>query len=90
MLSKSDKLKDALNRNMISSFQSNLKPNPVVMCLSILVSCYAYVIYSSNMFIMDILLYGLRTVMCSQTHILHLYFKYSFLYYVLLYPDVKS
>lgn len=90
MLSKSDKLKHALNRNMISSFQNNVKTNPVVMCLSILVSCYTYLIYSTDMFIRGILLCGVYTIMCSQKHILHSYFKYNFSYYATLHPNVKS
>jgi len=45
---------------MISSFQSNVKPNPVLLCLSILVSCYTSLIYSSSMF-SGILLCGVCT-----------------------------
>lgn len=71
MLSKKYKLKHALNRNMIHSFQGNLKTDPVVMCLSILVSCYF--IYISNMFIISTLLHGVRTISCAGKNISYIH-----------------
>lgn len=61
MLNNYDNVKYASNRNMIQSFQSKLT-NPVVMCMSELMSHYTYLIYTSKIFINDILLCDVYTI----------------------------
>lgn len=53
----------------IQSFQRKLEANPVVMCLSVLMSCYTYLIYPSKIFIKDILLCHIYTIVQPKPYL---------------------